>query len=461
MKKQLIIIIVACLIVSLAEILFINLSPQIGVLDENNDVESSFVLSKESRAQLSPIYEHRPHKNDFTFYKPMYKIIIMGSETMFALLDIGGLVYSRSPNQNDLCTEILGYENTNEDLFLKCLPHIRTGSTTIGRLPSDPGVFSSLLYEFFDLDGAVSYSSEQPTTYGDAIAAMNYGWWSLVDFVGGSSVLHFEDSPLPFCLEKEDLVCIKNVNMSLQQRRENYADYFDTQNKADTFLKTFLDETDEKFEGISYLSYFPHYKGVFIVTTNVPDEELEDSTILINETEYSFDLVYPLIFVNEANLSPGEYNLEIKTSKSEYQAAFKVGYRELVVRDYMLNDDGLVINIQNLKEEKIILSGIQLANDDALCIYTNSTQYDIFTNGLVLLPQMDEGSFVEMAEEYTFVTGSTDIKLRCTGLDKLARNKKNFFETTAKYTLESGEEREITGSAFIEYESFGFISSVK
>jgi hypothetical protein len=432
MKKQIVIIIIICILISLAEIIYIISSPRMGVIKEGSwDLKDNIFYNVSYEKNLKPIYDYRPHKNDFTPYKYSQKLMLVGDETLFNIITIGILAYRGGDNLTEICN-LVSYKNKTD-----CITERQASSISLNRVKPNNST------------GSLSGSTLYPNTYqsedikftsGDSLIIMYMGWFALADAIGPLGINYFENRKMPICIKKQNTKCIEEKYLNLSERRKEYADLYKYIIIKDNFMKTLISENEELYKGIDYLSYYPYYKGVFIATENIPKEDLESSKITISDKEYNFEIVYPLIFVNDVNLSVGDYKLKLKTNNNEYSSKFRINYRDIKESSWINspfnNNNNYGIELVNVRGEDLFIYKIEIKdNNNTICEYINLTQYENKLKGDKINPN-SEGMF----------------NLNCSIISKSKGALKiEPVDMTVYYYLNNEELRETSGKTQVKY----------
>jgi hypothetical protein len=333
MKKEIIILAVICLAISLAEIIYINSSPMIGYTEENYIVPKKSILigSLDLFNKTEEAYERfSPRRNDFTIIKPMAKLMFVGWEILGVLIDVGKTSFVMGLEDRDICVGLLGYKNRSDGLN-DCLRELNIGAISSEYLSDDPGVMGRFLPAFPGGVG-IRMNGKSALEYKDMVASMPLGWWILVDIMNVWQVWLFEDQIIEHQIESgcisnlENGTCVKQYSLDRDKRRREIADYLGYINYKSTRFETFWGESEDHFKGIMYLSYYPHYKSIFIWTRGLSESDMNSVKVLVEGNEYPFEVIYPIVLVNEVELAEGEHRLEIKLSDKSYLSMFNVVY---------------------------------------------------------------------------------------------------------------------------------------
>lgn len=450
MIKKIGLVMLLSLIISTAELYYINSSPLLGEADID-DLKAD--NEKLKRLNLSDtdymyyaykgLYEFRPHVNDVSMTTGPYELIVSG----YGILDVmtDGVVLWQvglfDPecesywNISDPCLlsipkkfekdlddrvlsdelgDILETNNISREAYIdkfdegwqlideKKSYFIKRGDKELNIYPINhfrvmskriPRAVKSEFYPRAGLYSTASISDDpylKDWGYGRKFLLMPYGWFILADTTGGNSFILFD----------ERFPC--NMNASHQEFMEGYAEFYRVMFARLSFVESVMDKKPP-WQGIYYLTYYPHFNKIWIVVKSIPKKEIEDSRILIDDVEAEREVIYPFIFV-DIGLDEGNHRLDLITPLETYSTDFEVDLSPLLIHpaSIMLRTDGNfsfgVVNIGSenqtifLKNAVINLNKSRIKKD----IYEEINLYHGTTVEVSLPKGFVEGEYYEM-----------------------------------------------------------------
>lgn len=368
MIKKLSLILIVSLLVSVVDILYINSSPLLGeadldemmldyekikvfdvdvpkrgylTLSTSTDVWGDYVLK--SNELYAELYQKRPHIKDEN--KAYYKLLVLGygiQEVMFE-----GIIFWKISIFNPEKCEFLG-NFSDPTTYMKFTSRYA------------PRALKSEFYPGAGLHRNPISTPDDPYLkdwgYGRKSLFMPYGWFILAEMIGGNSFILFD----------ERFPC--ELNISHREFMEGYTELWRVSFARLSFLESVLDEKPP-WRGIYYLTYYPNFERIWIVTKSIPREEIENSKILIDGKEVKKEVMFPFTFV-DAELDDGEHNLELITPSKTYSTDFYVDLSPLWIfsTSIRLRTDGnFTFSMANIDPENrtISLENIIVAIDDS------------------------------------------------------------------------------------------------
>jgi hypothetical protein len=304
MKKILVGILVASLIMTAAELLYVHSTPVLGEgnLDQMSTLGETprFPDTDHLMAKTYTIYyEHRPHVGDPI--KHLYKTTLAG----WWILD----------------TMLVGIDMWQTKIFDQCDYEIVNRSVKENLIFWEKHRPAALTSQYMPIDSGTAIMAmahdKWPNMRGKSAPPMAIGWLMLGDTVGGNSMILFEDG------------CGKANNMSGREFLREYAGMYSVYLARTAFTESVLDE-QPAWKGILYMAYYPGYNKTWIVIYNIPEEELERSKITIDGAEEKTEVMYPFILV-DGRMDDGKHRLDLSTPDGDYPIGFTVDLSPLKV----------------------------------------------------------------------------------------------------------------------------------
>jgi hypothetical protein len=324
MIKKLALILAASLLLSAAEIAYINSSPLLGEADSEDLIlsrEAAASLSggsidSELNGQFSGLYGSRPHVRDPA--KVYFKFAALGSGVLDTMST--GVVLWKIGVFNP---ESLG-NLSNGTVYARVVSEYSPKAVASGFYP-EAGLFDS--------------SRPLPESWGPGrrLAVMQYGWLILMDQTFGAPLVLFDER------------FSRGLNMSHEEFISAYSGVWRTSFARASFVESVLDEKPP-WGGIYYLSYYPKFRRIFVVVKSVPSEELLDARVLVDGAPAGAEMHHPFIFV-DADLPEGSHRLDLLTSSGSYGLDFVVEQSTILAarHEVSLGEDGKAsIHLMNL-----------------------------------------------------------------------------------------------------------------
>ena len=205
-----------------------------------------------------------------------------------------------------------------------------------------------LIPEHINLDDSLMFSDNYKITAVDYLSLRFLGWWLIADFFGSSGILFFEDEEIN--------------GYNLVDRRKEIAGFFKKEIQQINLFEGYTDETVNN-KGIYYLSHYPYYNSILLVTKLISEEELKDAKVFISGKEYGYtEIAYPLVLMRGVFLDYGEYNLTVKTNLGEYPITLKVNPDLLIVSDLSVSKSKINIGFTNVGKGLVIINNVEIKN---------------------------------------------------------------------------------------------------
>jgi len=332
MKRILIVVIAACLVISLAEVAYTLSQPLLGegdlegmtevpefkILLKYEDNKESYTYSPgEEIANNSGVYKilyyNRPHLNEVEV--PMYRLIVLGT----GLLDIvveGAAIYSMGVLNPASYT----VGNMTHEELMKLSEEDPSESRRLFDERIKKHGAAGIASSYFNLRdlGTYGHYNDQYEP-GEVLMATRLGWILLVERISGMSQIVLE----------EDLA--NRLNVNYDEFIEDYANMNKVYLKRAEFAKSVLD-TEEPEGGFLILAYYHNYDRLWGILFAIPEEEATTGRVTIDGEEKKFELVYPFIFI-DAHMEDGRRNVALVTDSGSYSLDMdvneKYGYKSL------------------------------------------------------------------------------------------------------------------------------------
>ncbi|RLI91257.1 MAG: hypothetical protein DRO89_04330 [Candidatus Altiarchaeales archaeon] len=328
MIKKLALIFIASLLVSAAEIYYINSSPLLDEVEledlmvDYGKIEPLNVSSqrnygfmtmkgaydydsyyKQSNDLWKELYEKRPRRRDPL--KSNYKLTVM-SHAILEVMKDGVLLWKMGIFKPGCGFQGNISDPVNRAKFIS--KHAPRALKSDFHPRASLYITGSHIYDDPYLKG---------WGYGRKFLLMPYGWFILSEMTGMNSFLLFDDR----------FPC--NMNISHQDFLEGYAEFHRVMFARLSFVESVIDEKPP-WRGIYYLAYYPYFNKTWIVVKSIPEKEVRDCRILIDDVEAGREVMYPFIFVDTI-LDEGIHRLDLVTSSTTYSTNFDVDLSPLRV----------------------------------------------------------------------------------------------------------------------------------
>jgi hypothetical protein len=433
MKLLLVVLAVLSLAVSVAEISYVHRSEPMGDIDGKFWQSSGFSVPDPGILSIySDFYDHRPYQNDIKYTKPLQKLVFFSSDFMVTLVEVGNTAWHLDMLRADkICNQSLA-EAGDESCKFKGLPSaIATNYLPVPYESGQDAVFALFPYYNTIYPSVTMDSDYYRFTEGDITSLTTMSWWMLVDHMGGLGITFFDNRSILYPTNiSDDGTWMETKEFSLDERRAYIAGYFGYMLQKYTFVKSYLDENRVVQSGIYYLSYYPEYKGIWIVVKPGIEDDLSDPKVIISGKEYTnVQVVYPFIFVNDVDLEEKTHTLQIVTKSGIYNYGidFEVKPRVIMPKEGSVSRSGDVgLIFTNLRDSQVTIYSITLENKEfnVDCAYESKS-------GVPISPYKDG-----------------DFSFECSDAKKLAGRPKSQifpFDMVVKYSDNNSDIKSVNG----------------
>ena len=297
MKKTLIALFTASIVLTALELIYVQSSPLLGegnleqMMDYSNGLGG---YMNNSNVLYQSLYTGRVHERDP--YASLYKLAATGPWAIDSMS--------------------LGSALWKVGLFNECEPGKINRSVQdrvrlwYGRSPAVATSQLIPLENYLTIDG-IEVKSALGGKRGKAINSMALGWMELGDLAGGSNALFlFEDA------------CGIQNNMSKRAFLEGMAEDYKVYLARTSFVDSVLDE-EPAWKGILYMAYYPTYNKTWIVVQGIAEEDISKGKIVIDGYDAQMEVVYPFILV-DGYVPEGYHTLTLSTTKTDYGLNFTI-----------------------------------------------------------------------------------------------------------------------------------------
>ncbi|MFH0862529.1 MAG: hypothetical protein V1875_05805 [Candidatus Altiarchaeota archaeon] len=362
MKKTLMILFMLTLAVSAAELAWIQSSPIIGEgnLADMTDASGRSLLDRMGGFDQMPgiygaYYDRRPHRADP--YAGIYKITLSGLEGVQE--QSVGVFLWRSGIMRQ-CRQDTS-ERTREEALESVHAYRPTAAAS----------------QFLPLSGMEGF--EMPSLNvtmwggrpGKAYVWRDLGWLRLGDLSAGNAVFLFTDG------------CGVYNNMSGEEFLQEVADSFRVDFARTAFAESVMDGSS--FEGILYMAYYPSYNGTWIVTYNIPEDEVNGARVSVDGAQMERNVIYPFILA-KGWIPDGKHRLVLSTKKKEYALDFATETSPLNIEPLMTNmsDDGrLHVELTHLYNEVTLNTAEATLDGVTKAYFLGNRTLEPYENGIV------------------------------------------------------------------------------
>jgi len=276
-------------------------------------------------------------------------------------------------------TSICNQSTQNKSILAKCIVK-KSSSVMASNFLSYNGLMEHdldwLIPEHINLDDSLMFSNNYEITSADYLSLKFLGWWLIADSVGSSGILLFEDEEIN--------------GYNLADRREEIAGFFKKEIQQINLFESYTNESMSN-KGVYYLSHYPYYNSILLVTKLISEEELKDAKVLISGKEYGYtDISYPLILMRGVFLDYGEYELVVKTNLGEYPITLKVNPDLLIVSDLLVTKKKARIGFTNVGKGSVVVDNVKIKNNklEVECQQSNPVKDELnyFNQAVIDIP---------------------------------------------------------------------------